>query len=148
MAVSERTASVTLEGDMRIGTATVVGNGRSFGELPSSLMERLDAATEKTSPEDLIASAYAADFALTLASALATHGNQPERLDVVARCMLDRTTDGLAISRMELDVRGRVPRMEPERFEEMARKAEEKCLVSSAMRGNVEFSLTAELVPA
>ena len=146
MAVSERTASVTLEGDIRVASASVQGNGRSFGELPSSLTERLDADNDKTSPEDLIVSAYAADFAMTLASALASHGNQPERLDVTARCVLDRTPDGLAITRMELDVKGLVPRMEAERFEEMARKAEEKCLVSTAMHGNVEFELSAALV--
>jgi osmotically inducible protein OsmC len=130
---------------MRMTSASVHGHGRSFGELPGTLVERLNADNDKTSPEDLIASAYAADFAMTLASALSSNGNQPERLDVTARCVLDRTTDGLAISRMELDVKGLVPRLGREQFQEIVRKAEEKCLVSSAMRGNVEFELTAEL---
>ena len=146
MAVTERSANVTMEGDMRLAAATVNGNSGSYGELPASLTERLDAENGKTSPEELIASAYAADFAMTLASALASHGNQPDRLNVQARCVLDRSTDGLSISRLLLDVQGAVPRLDPERFEEMARKAEEKCLVSSAMRGNVEFELTAQLV--
>lgn len=146
MSVSERMASVTLEGDMRIATATVQGNARAYGELPSSLMERLDADNGKASPEELIASAYAADYAMTLASTLSSQGNQPERLDVEARCILDRTTDGLTISRMRLEVKGMVPRIDAARFQEMARKAEDKCLVSSAMRGNVEFELNAELV--
>jgi lipoyl-dependent peroxiredoxin len=146
MPVTERTASVTLEGDMRVASATVQGGSRAYGELPSSLVERLDADNGKTSPEELIASAYAADYAMTLASSLSSHGNQPDRLDVSARCVLDRTTDGLAITRMHLDVKGMVPRIDSEQFEEMARKAEEKCLVSSAMRGNVEFELSAELV--
>ena len=146
MAVTERTASVTLEGDMRVATASVHGNGRSYGELPSSLVERLDADNGKASPEELIASAYAADYAMTLASALSANGTQPERLDVSARCVLDRTMDGLAISRLHLDVKGLVPRLEREAFEEMARKAEEKCVISSAMRGNVEFDLAAELL--
>ena len=146
MPVTERTASVTLEGDMRVTSATVHGNGRAYGELPSSLVERLDADNGKTSPEELIASAYAADYAMTLASSLSSNGNQPERLDVQARCVVDNTTAGLTISRMHLEVKGMVPRIDAARFEEMARKAEEKCLVSSAMRGNVEFELTAELV--
>jgi osmotically inducible protein OsmC len=106
----------------------------------------LDAENGKASPEELIASAYAADYAMTLASALSSNGNQPERLDVQARCVLDRTEDGLAITRMHLDVKGTVPRIDAARFEEMARKAEEKCLVSSAMKGNVEFEFTAELI--
>ena len=146
MAVTERTASVTLEGDMRLASATVQGNNRAYGELPSSLADRLDAGNGKASPEELIASAYAADYAMTLASSLSSHGNQPERLDVQARCVLDRTTDGLAITRMHLDVTGMVPRIDAASFEEMARKADEKCLISTAMRGNVEFELTAALV--
>ncbi len=146
MPVTERKASVTLEGDPRVATASVRGNGRTYGELPSSLVERLDADNGKTSPEELIASAYAADYAMTLASALSSNGNQPDRLDVSARCVLDRTTDGLAITRMHLEVKGVVPRIDSQRFEEMARKAEERCLISTAMRGNVEFEFVAELV--
>jgi lipoyl-dependent peroxiredoxin len=145
MSVSEKMANVTLEGDMRVTGASVLGNGRSYGELPSSLMERLDTGNEKTSPEDLIASAHAADFAMALASALSAQGNQPERLDVTATCVLDRTTEGLAISRMALDVKGLVPRIGQPEFEELARKAEEKCVLCGAMRGNVTFELTAEL---
>lgn len=146
MPVTERTASVTMEGDIRLASATVQGNAGAYGELPSSLSERLDAENGKTSPEELMASAYAADYAMTLALSLASHGNQPERLDVQATCVLDRTTEGLTISRMHLDVKGTVPRIDAGRFEEMARKAEEKCLVSNAMKGNVEFEFTAQLV--
>lgn len=147
MPVTERKASVTLEGDLRVATASVSGNARSYGELPSSLVERLDEDNGKTSPEELIASAYAADYAMQLASTLAAQGSQPDRLDVSASCTLDRSADGLAISRMQLEVKGVVPRIEPARFEELARKAEEKCLISTAMKGNVEFEFTAELVP-
>lgn len=147
MPITERKASVMLEGDLRVASASVSGNGRTYGELPSSLVERLDEANGKTSPEELIASAYAADYAMSLASTLGSQGNQPERLDVSARCVLDNTTDGLTISRMYLHVKGVVPRIDAERFEELARKAEEKCLVSTAMRGNVEFEFTAELLP-
>jgi lipoyl-dependent peroxiredoxin len=147
MSITEREASVVLEGDLRVASASVNGNGHNLGELPSSLMERLGDDNGKISPETLIASAYAADYAMTLASALGTHGNQPDRLDVSARCALDRTPDGLAITRMYLDVKGVVPRIESAEFEEMARKAEEKCLLSTAMRGNVEFEFSVELLP-
>jgi osmotically inducible protein OsmC len=146
MPVTERKASVILEGDPRVATASVSGNGRTYGEIPSSLTERLDAENGKTSPEELIASAYAADYTMTLASALSSNGNQPDRLGVSAHCVLDRTADGLAISRMLLEVRGVVRRIDSAEFQEMARKAEERCLVSTAMRGNVEFEIVAELV--
>lgn len=146
MPVTERMASVTLEGDLRVTTASVSGTRRSYGELPSSLVERLNTDNDKTSPEELIASAYAADYAMQLATTLSSHGNQPERLDVKAKCVLDRNEDGLAITRMQLEVKGIVPRLDSNDFEAFARKAEERCLVSTAMQGNVEFELNAELV--
>ena len=73
--------------------------------------------------------------------------NQPERLEVTAACELDRTPDGLAITRSRLEVKGVVPRLDEESFVSMAEKAETKCLVSNAIRGNVEIELTAELLP-
>lgn len=149
MAVAERKASVTLEGDLRVATGTVQGDSAlSYGELPASITERLEPDSGKMTPEELIASAHAADFALSLASALSAHGNQPDRLDVTASCQVDRTTDGLAITRMTLEVKGVVPRFDAARFEEMAQKAEQKCLVSNALRGNVEIEVKAELLPS
>lgn len=148
MAVAERKATVILEGDLRLGTGTIQGDSVTHGQLPVSITERLAPDSGKMTPEELIASAHAADYALTLASALSAHGNQPDRLDVTAHCEIDRTPDGLAVTRMVLDVKGVVPRFEAAKFVEMAQKAEEKCLVSNAMRGNVEIELNAELVDA
>ncbi len=46
---------------------------------------------------------------------------------------------------MDLHVRGRVPGLDPQGFEEAARAGEEGCPISNAIRGNVEIRLTAEL---
>jgi osmotically inducible protein OsmC len=146
MAVTERKASVAWEGDYRIGSGTVQPASAAFGGLPISFGERIESESRQTSPEELIASAAAASYALTLSNTLSVQGNQPDRLDVTAACHIDRTQDGLAITRMELDVKAVVPRLEADRFQELAQKAEQKCLVSNALRGNVEVALTAELL--
>jgi lipoyl-dependent peroxiredoxin len=49
------------------------------------------------------------------------------------------------VTAMDLRVRGRVPGLDRAAFEEVARAGEEGCLISNAIRGNVEIRLTAEL---
>jgi osmotically inducible protein OsmC len=131
---------------MRIGSGTVDGASGAFSGLPISFSDRLDRDASVVSPEEFMASAHAASYVMALSNALGANGNQPERLEVTAACNLDRTTDGLAITRSRLEVKGVVPRMDGETFNSMAQKAETKCLISNAIRGNVEIELTTELV--
>jgi lipoyl-dependent peroxiredoxin len=55
------------------------------------------------------------------------------------------TSGGLEISRVDLNVRGRVPGLDADGFEQAAREAEQACPVSNALRGNVQINLNAEL---
>jgi osmotically inducible protein OsmC len=146
MAVTERRASVVWEGDHRVAAGTVQPASAAFDVL-ISVTERVESESAVTSPEELIASAAAASYAISLQSALSAQGDQPQRVDVSAVCLLERTADGLSITRLTLDVKAAVPRLQPEAFQEVAQKAEQRCLVSNALRGNVAIELTAELVP-
>jgi lipoyl-dependent peroxiredoxin len=102
-----------------------------------------------TSPEQLLAAAEAGCYAMTLALALQRRGAPAERLQVSASCELDRTGGEDAheyrITRVELDVRGRVPDLDQDAFEDVARHADEQCPISAALRGNVEVRLTTAL---
>jgi lipoyl-dependent peroxiredoxin len=51
----------------------------------------------------------------------------------------------LKITTVDLDVRGEVPGMNEEEFEDATREAEQLCPVSNALRGNVEIRLQARL---
>jgi osmotically inducible protein OsmC len=148
MAVLERKASVVWEGNMRIGSGTVESASGVFSGLPISFSDRLDSDAQSASPEEFVASALAASYVMALSNTLGSNGSQPERLEVTAACELDRTPDGLAITKSRLDVKGVVPRLDEASFVSMAEKAETKCLVSNALRGNVEIDLNAELIPA
>jgi osmotically inducible protein OsmC len=147
MAVVERKASVVWQGNMRVGSGTVDGASGAFSGLPISFTDRLEPETPTASPEEFMASAHAACYAMALSNTLGSNGSQPERLEVTAACEMDRTPDGLAITRSRLDVKGVVPRLDEASFVAMAEKAETKCLVSNAIRGNVEIELTAQLLP-
>ena len=52
---------------------------------------------------------------------------------------------GFEITRSALDVRGRVPGLDAQAFEEAARQAERACPISNALRGNVEITVNARL---
>ena len=62
-----------------------------------------------------------------------------------AEVSLDRVESGLKITGVELSVRGTVGGVDRGAFQELARRAEQNCPVSNALRGSVEIRLQAEL---
>jgi osmotically inducible protein OsmC len=109
---------------------------------------RVERTPDTTSPEELLAAAHAACFAMTFAHALAQNGSTAERLEVVATTSFDRAGEGYRVTRSALAVRGIVPGMEEARFVELAREAGEGCPVSQALAGNVEIPVAAFLSTA
>jgi osmotically inducible protein OsmC len=97
-----------------------------------------------TSPEELLAGAHAACYAMSLSGVLAKQGTPADSLDVRATCTFDERGDGFAVTTMELSVQGVVPGVDESGFEQAAQKAEQGCPISNAIRGNVDIRITAE----
>ena len=147
MPLAERTASIVWQGDLRTGSGQLTVASAAFPEQTMTFSARTEGADGKTSPEELIAAAHASCFAMAFSNLLATEGGAaPDRLEVKAICALDRTPSGLKITTMALEVRGEVAGLDPARFEELARAAEQRCPVSNALRNNVEIRLHPQLV--
>lgn len=147
MAQAERRADVVWEGDLVGGSGTIdaVTSG-AFGGLPVTWAARTGADGGKTSPEELIAAAHAACYAMAFSHALAQAGNPAERLAVSANVGLDpKAEGGVEVTFSQLTVRGRVPGMDQAAFETAAAEAEKGCSVSNALRNNVEISVDAML---
>jgi osmotically inducible protein OsmC len=102
----------------------------------------------KTSPEELLAAAHAACYAMAFSNTLVKRGNRPERLQVEAVCTFDKTDTGYKVGSVTLTVKGEVPGMDQTAFEEAAREGEQGCPVSNALRGNVEIRVEAQLETA
>lgn len=146
MAVAERTASITWEGDVQQGNGTIsMESSGAGGELPISLPTRTESPEGQTSPEELLAASHAGCYAMALSLTLTEGGNPPERLDATAVATLDRAGEGFAVTTVDLSVRGRVPDLDQSGFEEAARQAEQACPISNAIRGNVQINLEATL---
>jgi osmotically inducible protein OsmC len=140
---TERKAEVVWQGDLMNGSGTIqsVTSG-AFGPLDVSWAARSEDPNGKTSPEELIAAAWAACFSMALSSGLAKAGHPAERLETSATVTFQ---PGEGITKGALTVRATVPGIEAGVFDEAAEAAKKNCPVSKALSGIPEVSLDASL---
>ena len=95
-----------------------------------------DDASGVTSPEELIAAAHSACYAMALSGAVATAGGTPRALEVRADVTLRPDgSGGFFISQVALTVRGEVDGLDEAAFVAAAQAAKEGCPVSKAREG-------------
>ena len=144
MATAERRADVVWRGDLFKGSGTFdLASSGAAQDLPVTWASRTERHDGKTSPEELITAAHASCYAMALSNVLAQMGNEPEELNISAVCTFD--VDQVKVTKMVLDVRGRVPGLDAEGFQSAAERGEEACPISNALRGNVDIQLNASL---
>jgi lipoyl-dependent peroxiredoxin len=138
---AQRTAEVVWEGSLLEGSGTVrmVSSG-VFGEYPVTWASRAEDPQGRTSPEELMAAAHAACYAMAFSNHLAGKDMAPERLTVSATYTF---VPGTGITEARLDVKGTVPGLSADDFAAEAKEGDSKCPVSNAVRGNVEITLNA-----
>lgn len=140
MAVQKR-ADAVWNGSLLEGSGTVKAASGSF-DLGVSWPKRSEQGEEATSPEELIAAAHAACYAMALSHGLAQGGNPPDELQITATVGFQ---PGEGITGSHLDVRGRVPGLDKAAFEEAAAGAAANCPVSKALAG-VDITHSATLL--
>jgi lipoyl-dependent peroxiredoxin len=140
---TDRKAEVTWQGDLMSGSGRIdsVTSG-AVGGLEVSWPARSEEPGEMTSPEELIAAAHATCLSMALSHGLAEEGHKPEQLKTSATVTFQ---PGEGITKIALDVAGRVPGMDAEAFERAAEQAKENCPVSKALAGVPEITLDARL---
>jgi osmotically inducible protein OsmC len=139
---TQRKAEVVWEGNLLEGSGTVVST--TSGALPQlavSWPARTEEPNGRTSPEELIAAAHAACYAMALSHELAQVGYRADRLETSATVTFQ---PGEGIKSSDLTVRGTVPGISEESFLEAAEAAKAGCPVSQALTG-VEISFDAQL---
>jgi osmotically inducible protein OsmC len=144
MAGTTKTASAVWNGDLMSGSGSITDSGSgALNNLGVTWKARAE-SNDHTSPEELIAAANAACFAMALSAGLAGGGNAPEKLEVSAKCTFS-LDNGPMITEMALHVRGTVPGMDADAFKQAADNAGQNCPVSTALKGSVNYTVTAEL---
>ena len=140
---TERKAEAVWQGDLMNGSGTITSN--TSGALPQldvSWPSRSEEPNGKTSPEELIAAAWASCFAMALSHGLAQGGNAPERLATSATVTFQ---PGEGIVKGALTVVGTVPGLDDAAFKSAADDAKANCPVSKALAGIPDVTLDARL---
>lgn len=145
MPTARSRAEVTWEGDLFSGAGNVTPESKAFSTLPVTWASRTQRAEGKTSPEELIASAHAACYAMAFSNTLAKAGHPPRQLRVSAVTSFVTGENGARISTSELEVEGDVPGLDQAEFERLAVEGEKGCPVSNALRNNVQITVKARL---
>ncbi|TYP87918.1 OsmC family protein [Blastococcus xanthinilyticus] len=140
-----RTARTAWNGTLQEGSGQVELSSSKVGTYEVSFPKRAaDEAGGTTSPEELIAAAHSACFAMALSSEIGKAGGTPQSLEVSADVTLGQQDGAPAITGITLTVRGEVEGLDAAGFDKAAQAAKAGCPVSKALTGT-EITLDAAL---
>jgi len=135
--MSTRSARTIWTGGLQDGTGTTELVSSGVGRYEVSFPRRAaEEAGGVTSPEELIAAAHTACFAMQFSAMLGDAGGSGQALDVDAQVSLGPDpAGGLRITGIKLTVRGSAEGVTAEKFAEVAEQAKRSCPVSKALAG-------------
>ena len=139
-----RTARTSWNGGLNDGSGQVELSSSKLGTYDVSFPKRAaDDANGSTSPEELLAAAHSACYAMQFSAVLGQAGGTVEALDVKADVSLGPdSAGGFKLTGIALTVRGEVSGIDEAQFQAAAKDAKETCPVSKALTG-VEITLDA-----
>ena len=141
-----RTARTGWTGTLENGSGQVEMTSSGVGTYEVSFPRRAaDDAGGYTSPEELIAAAHSACYAMQLSALIGQAGGTPQALDVQADVSLGPDpAGGFRLTGIKLTVRGEVDGLDAAQFAKAAADAKAGCPVSKALTG-VDITLDAQL---
>jgi lipoyl-dependent peroxiredoxin len=140
----DRKASVIWNGSLREGTGTLSTESGVLAETQYSFGTRF-AEGRGTNPDELIAASLGGCFSMALSNELSLSGFHPQRIETMATATLEDLTVGWTMTRIQLDVRAKVPDVSKAQFMEAALAAKTKCPVARLL--NTTISMSASLNP-
>jgi len=146
MATFARHVDVDWKGSITEGKGEAKAGTGAFS-LPVSFPARIGDPGGKTSPEELMAAAHAACYAMALNATIGrSEGVSVERTQVRATVTADKGDAGIKIlsSKLEATAYG-LKGADAAKFTEIAKLAESRCPVSNAYRGSLEITLDAKV---
>ncbi|HEY6031531.1 MAG TPA: OsmC family peroxiredoxin [Gaiellaceae bacterium] len=136
---TDRTAEVTWNGSLMEGSGRIDSTTSGvLGQQELTWKARAEDGPGGTSPEDLIAAAHAACFAMALSHGLAQAGTPADEVKTSATVTFQ---PGEGITKIALTVDGRVPGIDEAAFRQAAEGAKENCPVSKALAAVPEITL-------
>jgi lipoyl-dependent peroxiredoxin len=139
----QRTASAVWTGALKDGKGSISTQSGILSSTPYSFTTRFEGA-KGTNPEELIAAAHAGCFTMALSAQLGTMDFTPQSLRTTATLSFEKLDAGWTISKIHLDVAGRVPGISAEAFQNAAQSAKANCPVSRVLKAEITMNASLE----
>lgn len=135
----KRTASAIWKGSLKEGKGAISTESGVLASTPYSFATRFESG-KGTNPEELIAAAHAGCFTMALSAQLGTLNLVPESLATTASVTLEKLDGGWTITKIHLDLVGKVPGASQAVFESAAASAKANCPVSRLLKAEITLS--------
>lgn len=135
----KRTSTAVWNGTGKEGSGNLTSESKVLDNTAYSWRTRFQ-DVEGTSPEELIAAAHAACFTMKLSFVLGNAGFTADSIETAATVSVE---EGV-INKSHLVVKGKIPGITAEKFQECAEEAKTNCPVSKAL--NLAISMEAALL--
>ncbi|WP_179345010.1 OsmC family protein [Winogradskyella ursingii] len=134
-----RQATAEWKGSGKEGQGHITTESEVLNNTPYDFTKRFE--DEKgTNPEELIGAAHAGCYTMQLSFLLGESGYTPDHLETNAKVTFD---DG-EITKIALDLKGKVPNIESDEFNSIAEKAKNVCPVSKLLKAEITLNSSLE----
>ena len=145
MATFSRHVDVEWNGSIMEGKGEVKAGSGAF-TLPVTFPARIGEPAGHTSPEELIAAAHAACFAMALNATVGKKGGSIAKTRVTATVTADKGDAGIKLTTSKLSVVAEgLQGVDKGDFAAVAQQAEGACPISNALRGSLQIELETEV---
>jgi osmotically inducible protein OsmC len=145
MATFSRHVDVDWSGSLMEGKGQVNAGSGAFS-LPVTFPVRVGEPAGHTSPEELVAAAHAACYAMALNATVGKKGGSIAKTHVTATVSADKGESGIKLttSKLKVVVEG-LQGIDKGEFGAVAKQAEAGCPISNALRGSLQIELETEV---
>lgn len=139
----QRKATAVWQGNLKDGKGIVSTESGILKQTQYSFKTRFENGIG-TNPEELLAAAHAACFAMALSNELAHAGFTASKLEASASISLDNVNGGFSITKSHLDLVATIPGIDKAKFDAAVSSAKTNCPVSKLYKA--EITVTSKLV--
>ena len=136
-----RHVTVDWKGSVLEGSGQLKSGTGAF-ELPVSFPRRIGDPEGVTSPEELLAAAHAACYAMALNGHVGRKGGAIGRTHITCTVTSDKGEAGIKVMRSHVKVEAHhLTGIAPGDFQAVAQEANEKCPISNAIKGSLKIEI-------
>lgn len=137
----DRTSKARWTGDLKTGNGTISTPSGVLNDAPYTFLTRFENA-KGTNPEELIGAAHAGCFTMAVSAGLTKAGHIADSLDTTATVTLDNVNGAPTVTKVHLQLNGKVPGIDKAAFDAIAADAKKNCPISRLLNAEISLETT------